>query len=82
MKRGVVGELLDHLLSELHQLERRCAQLEVMLHDLAIRHAEAGEEAERQGDDGEERPDSCGAGHLAEALPPPCLEPACSDASR
>lgn len=35
-KRGVVGELLDHLLSEHRQLERRCAQLEVMLHDLVI----------------------------------------------
>lgn len=38
-KRGPVGELLDHLLSELRQLDHRCAQLEILLHDLTIRYA-------------------------------------------
>ena len=41
-KRGPVGEFLDHLMSELRQLAHRCAQLELLLHDLAIRHATAG----------------------------------------
>lgn len=41
-KRGPIGEFLDHLLSEVRQLDLRCAQLEILLHDLTIRYAAAG----------------------------------------
>jgi hypothetical protein len=40
-KRDPVGELLDHLLSEIRQLDLRCSQLEILLHDLTIRYATA-----------------------------------------
>lgn len=44
-KPDPVGELLDHALSELRELELRCAQLEALLHDLAILRADAAEAA-------------------------------------
>jgi hypothetical protein len=43
-KRGPICEFLDHLLSELRQLDQRCSQLEILLHDFAIRYATATSE--------------------------------------
>jgi hypothetical protein len=43
-ERGPLGELLAHLLAEVRQLEHRCCELELLLHDLAIRCAIAGED--------------------------------------
>jgi hypothetical protein len=42
-QRGPIREFLDHLLSEVRQLDHRCAQLEGMLHDFAILFATSGE---------------------------------------
>jgi len=41
--RGPIREFLDHLMSEVRQLDHRCAQLEGMLHDFAILLATSGE---------------------------------------
>ena len=38
-KRGPIGEFLEHLLTELRQLDQRCSQLEILLHDFAILYA-------------------------------------------
>jgi hypothetical protein len=46
-RRDPVSELLDHLRAELRQLDLRCCQLEILLHDLTIRVAASGPDEPR-----------------------------------
>ncbi len=47
-KQDPVGEFLDHLRAELRQLDPRCCQLEILLHDLTIRLASTGPDEPRR----------------------------------